>query len=94
MRNTQKIIKTAISAVLALATTTAALTAATTAFADPQEMEKCYGISKAGKNDCPTAQNACAGSTKKDRQADAFILVPKGLCAKIAGGSLTPGKDE
>lgn len=51
-------------------------------------MEKCYGIAAAGKNDCQTANNSCAGQTTKDRQADAFINLPKGLCSKIAGGSL------
>lgn len=50
--------------------------------------EKCYGIAKTGMNDCNTATAACAGSAIKDRQPDAFIFVPKGLCEKIAGGSL------
>lgn len=53
-------------------------------------MEKCYGIAAAGKNDCQTASNSCAGTAEKDRQPDAFVNVPKGLCSKIAGGSLTP----
>ena len=50
--------------------------------------EKCYGVSLAGKNDCATATSSCAGTSKSDRQKDAFIAVPKGLCLKIAGGSL------
>ena len=54
------------------------------------EMEKCYGVAKAGKNDCQTATSSCAGTSKTDRQADAFIAVPSGTCGKIAGGSLTP----
>ena len=28
-------------------------------------MEKCYGIAKAGKNDCQTAKSSCAGTSKK-----------------------------
>jgi uncharacterized membrane protein len=52
--------------------------------------EKCYGISAAGKNDCQTATNACAGTSAKDNQPDAWIYVPKGTCEKIAGGSLQP----
>jgi uncharacterized membrane protein len=51
--------------------------------------EKCYGISKAGKNDCQTANSSCAGTSKKDAQADAWIAVPKGTCEKIVGGKLT-----
>ena len=51
-------------------------------------MEKCYGVAAAGKNDCQTASNSCAGTAEKDRQPDAFVNLPKGLCTKIAGGSL------
>ncbi len=52
--------------------------------------EKCYGVSAAGKNDCATKTSSCAGTSKVDNQGDAFIAVPKGLCAKLAGGSLEP----
>ncbi len=52
-------------------------------------MEKCYGIAKAGKNDCQTAKSSCAGTSKKDSQADAWVSVPKGACEKIVGGKLT-----
>jgi uncharacterized membrane protein len=50
--------------------------------------EKCFGIVKAGKNDCQTATNACAGHVKEDGAADAWIYVPAGTCSKIVGGSL------
>jgi uncharacterized membrane protein len=56
--------------------------------ATEQPTEKCYGIVKAGMNDCATAQHSCAGSATKDKQADAFVFVPKGLCDKIVGGKL------
>lgn len=56
----------------------------------PQQGEKCYGISKAGKNDCQTAASACAGTSKEDSNPTAFIYVPKGTCDKIVGGSTTP----
>ena len=52
-------------------------------------MEKCYGIAKAGKNDCQTAKSSCAGTSKTDAQADAWVSVPKGACEKIVGGKLT-----
>lgn len=51
--------------------------------------EKCYGIARAGMNDCATAQASCAGSATKNNQSDAFLLVPIGLCEKIVGGKLT-----
>lgn len=57
-----------------------------------KQNEKCYGIVKAGKNDCQTAATACAGSAKKDSQKDAWIYLPKGTCEKIVGASLTAGK--
>jgi uncharacterized membrane protein len=54
-------------------------------------MEKCYGVAKAGKNDCQTASSSCAGTSKKDAQADAWISVPKGTCNKLIGGKLSAG---
>lgn len=63
-----------------------------TAMAAKGDMEKCYGVAKAGKNDCQTANSSCAGTSTKDGQKDAFVAVPKGLCEKLVGGSLTPGK--
>ena len=55
-------------------------------------MEKCFGIAKAGKNDCQTDHSSCAGTSKTDGQKDAWISVPKGACEKIVGGSLTSSK--
>jgi uncharacterized membrane protein len=54
--------------------------------------EKCYGISAKGKNDCAVGAHSCAGQSTKDRDADSFVLLPAGVCAKIAGGSMLPGK--
>jgi len=58
------------------------------AFAAKVSMEKCAGIAKAGKNDCGTATSSCAGTAKKDNEANAWIYVPKGTCEKIAGGKV------
>jgi uncharacterized membrane protein len=41
-------------------------------------------------NDCQTASSSCAGTAKKDGQADAWIYVPSGTCEKIVGASLSP----
>ncbi len=54
------------------------------------QTEKCYGIALAGKNDCAAGLLGCSGSAKKNGQGDAYLDVPKGLCQKIVGGSLTP----
>jgi uncharacterized membrane protein len=74
----------AIAAVLGLALTPVVTLAATPA------METCYGINKAHKNDCATGHNACAGQATQARDPYAFVLVPKGACEKIAGGSVKP----
>lgn len=60
-------------------------------------MEKCYGIAKAGKNDCAAGPGtSCAGTSTRDYQGDAWKLVPKGECIKIktpkGKGSLKPVK--
>jgi uncharacterized membrane protein len=54
------------------------------------EQERCYGIARAGKNDCATSSSVCSGSAKQDNQKDAWVYVPKGMCVKVAGGSPTP----
>ena len=72
--------------------TAAALSIASTAQAQDAKSEKCYGIAKAGKNDCQTATSSCANTSKTDGQKDAWIAVPTGTCAKIVGGTLTPSK--
>lgn len=54
------------------------------------DAEKCYGVSKAGKNDCQTATSSCAGTARRDGQKDAWIYIPAGTCDKVVGGSLQP----
>jgi len=50
--------------------------------------EKCYGIAKAGANDCAsTGNNSCGGSSKRAGDAKAWIFVPEGYCERIVGGS-------
>lgn len=70
----------------------AAIAMSNAAFAQGAKTEMCYGIAKAGKNDCKTATSSCAGTAKKDGQKDAFLAVPAGTCAKIVGASLQPTK--
>lgn len=51
-------------------------------------LEKCYGVAARGKNDCAEGAHSCVGQSTRDREKDSFVLVPKGDCQKIAGGSL------
>lgn len=49
-----------------------------------QDMEKCFGVSLKGHNDCAAgAGTTCAGSAKTDFQSNAWKLVPKGTCVTI-----------
>lgn len=92
-----KMTNTSIAKLAGIALTagiTAGLAAAPAA-AQKQPMEKCYGVSKAGKNDCAAGPGtSCAGSSTRDYQGDAWKLVPKGSCESIetpkGKGSLTP----
>jgi uncharacterized membrane protein len=85
MKRTELALANAIAGVIAL-------TAVGTAQAQAPATEKCYGVVKAGKNDCATATSSCAGTVKKDGQKDAWISVPKGTCEKIIGASLKAAK--
>jgi len=61
--------------------------------ADDSGKEKCYGISKAGQNDCAnkSGTHSCAGQTKSDFSAEDWKYVAKGTCEKM-GGAMTPEK--
>ena len=65
--------------------------------ADKVAMEKCYGVSMAGKNDCAAgAGTTCAGTSKVDYQVNAWKNVPAGTCTTMKTphgmGSLKAGK--
>jgi uncharacterized membrane protein len=65
----------------------AALALGATGTAAAADMEKCYGVAKAGKNDCKAGPGTtCAGTSTQDGQDNAWLLVPKGTCAKLVGG--------
>jgi uncharacterized membrane protein len=87
MLNTRSLITSALAAAASLAASAAvAEPAAQPAFS----FEKCYGVVKAGQNDCQTATHSCAGTSTADNQGDAWIYVPAGSCAKLTSGSNEP----
>ena len=58
-------------------------------------MDKCFGVSLAGKNDCKAgAGTSCAGTSKTNYQGNAWKLVKAGTCTSIktpkGPGSLSP----
>jgi uncharacterized membrane protein len=88
MNRSQLVIASAIVAALAMPAVSDAGPAPKPKF----EAEKCYGVAKAGKNDCQTANSSCAGTSKRDKQKDAWIYVPAGGCDKLVDGSKEPKK--
>lgn len=47
-------------------------------------MEKCYGISLKGQNDCAAgAGTTCAGTSTMDYQGNAWKAVPAGTCTTM-----------
>ncbi|MES9939732.1 MAG: DUF2282 domain-containing protein [Candidatus Thiodiazotropha sp. 6PLUC2] len=81
--------KTNTSAIVAGAITTA-LAFSPVGVANAADTEKCFGVAKAGKNDCAAGPGtSCAGTSTVDAQGNAWMLVLKGSCGKIVGGSLT-----
>jgi uncharacterized membrane protein len=79
--NQRLIVSSALASVLALGL------AATPAAAQEKAKEKCFGIAKAGQNDCAnlSGTHSCAGQAKVDNGADEWKYVAKGTC-KAAGG--------
>lgn len=55
--------------------------------ADAPSKEKCYGIAKAGKNDCKASNGShgCVNLAKKDGDAHDFKMVAAGTCEKEGG---------
>ena len=86
MNKTALSLTSAMAAVIGMAAVAQAGPAPTPAFKN----EKCYGIAKAGHNDCQTANSSCAGTSRRDAQKDAWVYVPAGVCGKIIGGSSSP----
>lgn len=49
------------------------------------DRERCYGVAKAGQNDCGTATHGCAGHAKVDNDPAEWKFVAKGTCEKLGG---------
>lgn len=86
---------------VAITAVTLAALAAGAALAQPKpaqpNMDKCYGVSLAGKNDCAAGPGtSCAGTSKMDYQGNAWKYVAKGTCTTMKTpkgmGSLKPIK--
>ena len=81
------VVNSAIAGLFALG-----LASAEQAMAAGDDMEKCYGVAKAGQNDCAAADgsHSCAGQSTADADKGEWLYVPAGTCDKIVGGSTEP----
>ncbi|MCB1920758.1 MAG: DUF2282 domain-containing protein [Candidatus Competibacteraceae bacterium] len=81
-------VKTAINQfALAAAVASALGLAASPAFAAEEGKEKCYGVAKAGENDCASAAgtHACSGHSTADYDGQDWKYAVKGTCEKMGG---------
>ena len=76
---------TQLAVVAATLTAAVAVTAVSAQPVRPQPtMEKCYGISLAGRNDCAAGPGtSCAGTSRRDYQGNAWKYVARGSCTRI-----------
>jgi uncharacterized membrane protein len=86
--NARLIASSALASVLAMGALTAAHAA------DEKAKEKCYGIAKAGTNDCAnlSGSHSCAGQSKNAMAVDEWNYVATGTCAKMGGKSADEAK--
>lgn len=84
--------KKTVNTLLASAVALTIAGGAGTANAISADKEKCYGVAKAGHNDCGNAQktHSCAAQSTVDGEGGEWVALPKGTCDKIVGGSLEP----
>ena len=89
--NNQLFIRTALASVLAIGAISAHAAPVARRFASK---EKCFGIAKAGANDCASAtgSHSCAGTATKDNDKGDWKYVDKGTCDKMGGSMMAPKK--
>ena len=86
--NTRLIASSALASVLAMGLLSTAHAA------DEKGKEKCYGVAKAGANDCAnlSGTHSCAGQSKDAMGADEWNYVAKGTCAQMGGKTADEAK--
>ncbi|SME99069.1 BufA1 family periplasmic bufferin-type metallophore [Pseudogulbenkiania subflava] len=85
MNTSRTLIVSALGAFVALGSLAPAMAA---------EKEKCFGVAKAGKNDCASVvgTHACAGQSKVDNDPTDWKFVAKGSCTQMGGTLQAPKK--
>ena len=87
--DTQSLIRSAVVGLIAMGSLVGTASAA-----ESGTKEKCYGVAKAGQNDCADAagKHACSGQSKADNDPLDWKYVAAGTCAKIGGKTEPPVK--
>ncbi|MCB9990750.1 MAG: DUF2282 domain-containing protein [Rhodospirillales bacterium] len=87
-------LKKALTAGVVAGAVSLAIAGANDAKAEKHETEKCFGIVKAGYNDCAAADksHSCMGQAAEDGNPHEWVAVPVGLCEKLVGGTLAAGE--
>jgi len=93
MRENKTLVNSAMAGILALGT----MGVMSTAHAVPDQpkfWEKCAGVAKAGMNDCGAldGKHGCSGKATVDNNAQEWVYVPQGTCARITGGKVAKVK--
>lgn len=85
--NNQALIRAALISVVALGAAVQTAVAA-----DAPAKEKCFGVAKAGANDCASSNgsHSCAGQAKKDMDPTDWKYVAKGTCEGMKGKLMGP----
>ena len=56
----------------------------------PPGTEQCYGVAKAGENNCGTPRHACGAMSTVDNDPAEWKYVPQGTCKKMGGTTAPP----
>jgi uncharacterized membrane protein len=78
--NQRLIVSSALAGLIALAS-------AGNTMAEEKGKEKCFGVAKAGQNDCAnaTGTHSCAGQARADMAPEDWKYVAKGTCDQLGG---------
>ncbi|MBL0085737.1 MAG: DUF2282 domain-containing protein [Ideonella sp.] len=92
--NQRLVLSSALATVLAMGLAGAAGAANAHDGTPEKGKEKCFGVVKAGQNDCAnlSGSHSCAGMAKADADAGEWKYVAKGTCKDLKGLTLAEAK--
>ena len=82
------VVASAVAAAFALAGCAESIKHAAQAQPQMAQGDRCFGIAKAGMNDCKAGSHSCKGMSTVDADPASFMLLPAGTCEKLVGGKM------